>query len=152
MSLQSNSQFQPQATGNFGGNGNAFGGSNQSMQSSGTNQFQGTSNFGSAFTSPPSADIFSTGQPTQNYSTMATQGSNWASQSNSSTGTSKKATSDEFGAFQTSENDAWSMGQGLGKSYSRSNLFIVNLGNIKKKDEMAKPGKQVNLFNKPPQT
>lgn len=111
MSLGQQTQFQPQSTGTFGGSQNSFGGPTQ--------QFQGTSNFGSGFGSPPSADVFGSMQSNQNFrmgpsSTTATQGS--FTHSSSSTSATIKSSTGGFGAFQSSENDAWSMGHGLGKS------------------------------------
>ena len=122
MSLQGPStygQFQPQSTGSFGGAQSTFGSSTQPFQSA-SGQFQGTSNFGgSSIISPPTTDIFGSIPSNQNYrggipSTMATQGSSLSSQSSASSITKPKPKIDDFGAFQSAEKDAWSMGQGLG--------------------------------------
>lgn len=122
MSLGPQPPFQPQSTGTFGGFGsNSFGGmSGPSSTGFSNQQFGSTSTFstGGGY-SAPSSDIFSTMQTAPSYgakpsSTQATQGS-WGSSQASSSSAPKKAADDGFGAFQSSEKDAWSMGHGLGK-------------------------------------
>lgn len=82
-------------------------------------------------------------------SNVATRGTSFASQSSSSSSfTTKPTTSygyqpqtspkkDEFGVFQSAEKDPWVMGQG-----------IVNLSNLKKKEDTKKPQPKMNFYNK----
>jgi hypothetical protein len=140
MTLQQ-TQYQPQATENYGAGQNSYGSSGQFQgtgqfgqnagqfgQSTGqfgqsTNQFgsstgqfgqstsgfgTGTAQFGPSSLSPPSSDVFGNNGPNSN---ITTHGSMSSQSSNAST----KINTDEFGAFQSSEKDAWSMGKGLGK-------------------------------------
>lgn len=126
MSLQQN-QFQAQSTGNFAGGQNSYGSSGQFQGTSGFGQTTGgfgqstggfgqstggfgagTAQFGQTSFSPPSSDIFGGSNSSSHF---ATQGS-MTSQSSTA---GSKASTDDFGAFQSSEKDAWSMGKGLGK-------------------------------------
>lgn len=133
MSLQQN-QFQAQSTGNFAGGQNSYGSSGQFQGTSGFGQSTGgfgqstggfgqstggfgqstggfgagTAQFGQTSFSPPSSDIFGGSNSSSHF---ATQGS-MTSQSSTA---GSKASTDDFGAFQSSEKDAWSMGKGLGK-------------------------------------
>ncbi|CAI2361810.1 unnamed protein product [Moneuplotes crassus] len=139
MTLNQQTQFQPQSTSGFGAPQNTFG-ANSQFQSSGTpQQFQQTSGFGGGSTGipPPSSDIFgssstSTGGFGHSTAPSASAPSSFGYQQ---TSTQKVKADDGFGAFQSSEKDAWSMGEGL-----------VNLGNIKKKGNEPSTQKKLNLF------
>ena len=88
---------------------------------------------------------------------MATRGSSFASQSSFSTGfsttsqaapQSKPKANDEFGVFQSSDNDAWSMGQGIGECSYPIIIIIVNLGNLTKKPENPKTQAKMGIYDK----
>lgn len=119
MNLQGQNQFQPQSTAGFGAPQNSFGVGNNQFLSSGVSQnFQQTSGFGGNSGSeltPPSTDIFasSSAAPGGFVAPPSTQPTGFSDQ----TGAAPQVpvSKDGFGAFQSSEKDAWTMGQGLGK-------------------------------------
>lgn len=126
MNLNQQTQFQPQSTAGFGVAQNTFGSNTQFQSSGAPQQFQQTSGFGGATgMAPPSSDIFGTASTTPGgygVSAASTGGFGVQQPPTSSAFGSQPTTQapqkdNGFGAFQSSEKDAWSMGEGLGKYY-----------------------------------
>lgn len=92
-------------------------------------------------------------------SNVASRGSSFASQSSftssfKASAEKPKAAADDdgFGAFQSSSHDAWAMGQGIGNYFTNFNHDLVNLGNLKKKDDQKSSTKNMNVYDKQKET